>query len=169
MRKMIVIQYTSMIVLCFVSGVVCYQLFQIDQVMQIIEWSDRRLLTMDKPLFIWNVVPFIAALGIVLFFSTHHYLTMIAPIFIALKCTFLGFSSVFLLVHLQSVKLYALWWFPFQLLYCILLIMLFVSSRPKRTGRTIKQQSLTSKVMFFSGVMILLFGLENFVISYLFK
>ena len=120
---MIVIQYTSMIVLCFVSGVVCYQLFQIDQVMQIIEWSDRRLLTMDKPLFIWNVVPFIAALGIVLFFSTHHYLMMIAPIFIALKCTFLGFSSVFLLVHLQSVQLYALWWFPFQLLYCILLIM----------------------------------------------
>ena len=169
MRKMIVIQYTSMIVLCFVSGVVCYQLFQIDQVMQIIEWGDRRLLTMDKPQLLWNAVPFIAALGIVLFFSTHHYLTMIAPIFIALKSTFLGFSSVFLLVHLQSVKLYALWWFPFQLLYCIFLIMLFVSSRPKRMSRTIKKQSITKSVMFFCGVMIILFGLENFVISYLFK
>ena len=168
MRKMIVIQYTSMIVLCFVSGVVCYQLFQIDQVMQIIEWGDRRLLTMDKPQLLWNAVPFIAALGIVLFFSTHHYLTMIAPIFIALKCTFLGFSSVFLLVHLQSVKLYALWWFPFQLLYCILLIMLFVSSRQKRTGRTLKKQSISKQVIFFSGVMIILFGIENFVISYLF-
>ena len=158
-----------MIVLCFVSGVICYQLFQIDQVMQIIEWGDRRLLTMDRPLFIWNFVPFIAALGIVLFFSTHHYLTMIAPIMIALKCTFLGFSSVFLLVHHESVKLYALWWFPFQLMYCVLLIMLFVSTRQKRTGRTIKNQPITSKIMFFSLVMVIFFGLENFVISYLFK
>lgn len=49
MRKYLYIQYTSMIVVCFICGVVCYQLFDIGQVQQIIKYSDRRLLQMDKP------------------------------------------------------------------------------------------------------------------------
>ncbi|AWE06867.1 hypothetical protein DCE79_05395 [Lysinibacillus sp. 2017] len=168
MRKTIVIQYTSMIVLCFICGVACYQLFQIDQVMQILEIGDRRLLTMDKPSLLWSVVPFIGALSVVLFFSTHKYLTIIAPIFIAIKVTFFGFSSVFLLVHHQSVKLYAIWWFPFQLSYCILLLALYAGSK-KPVGRAMRDSSPKKRVLLVIILLIFLFSLENFAISYLFK
>lgn len=169
MRKMMYVQYTTMIVLCFVCGVACYQLFHIDQVKQIIEWGDRRLLTMDKPTMIWSVVPFIAAISIVLFFSTHKYLATIAPIFIAIKVTFLGFSSVYLLVQHHSVKFYALWWFPFQLIYCILLIALYNSGHKNNTKRAIKGTTPWRKTIQVFLLMIIMFGLENFVISYLFK
>ncbi|MEK4629334.1 MAG: hypothetical protein ABS944_02105 [Solibacillus sp.] len=171
MRKAMYVQYTTMIVLCFVCGVAIYQLFHIEQVKQIIEWGDRRLLTLDKPTLIWSAVPFIVAISIVLFFSTHKYLTVIAPVFIAIKLTFLGFSSVFLLVQHQSVKFYGLWWFPFQLFYCILLIVLYNNcfKNNKINGRALKATTPWRKVIQLLLVMILLFGLENFVISYLFK
>ena len=170
MRKMIVIQYTSMIVICFICGVACYQLFQIEQVQQIISIGDRRLLSMEKPTLIWSVVPFIVWISIVLFFSTHKYLARMALVFIAIKVTFLGFSSVFLLVQHHSVKFYAFWWFPFQLLYCILLIMLYQISNKNKVGRALKS-SVTpwKKVILILLMMCFLFGIEYFAISYLFK
>ena len=157
-----------MIVICFSCGVACYQLFQIEQVMQILEIGDRRLLTMDKPSLLWSVVPFIGALFVVLFFSTHKFLAIVAPIFVAIKVTFFGFSSVFLLVHHQSVKLYAFWWFPFQLSYCILLLVLYASSK-KRVGRAMRDSSPKKRILFVMILLIFLFSLENFAISYLFK
>ena len=169
MRKMIYVQYATMIVLSFISGVACYQLFDIQQITQIIEWGDRRLLSVDKPTLIWSTVPFLAAILTVLLFSTHKYLTMIAPIFIAIKVTFLGFSSVFLLVQHHSIKLYALWWFPFQFLYCLLLIMLYKSGQKISFGRTIRGAVPWKKVVAVLVLMIIVFTLENFVISYVFK
>ncbi|MEG0385522.1 MAG: hypothetical protein RR642_12285 [Solibacillus sp.] len=169
MRKMIYVQYATMIVLSFISGVACYQLFDIQQVTQIIEWGDRRLLSVDKPTFIWSIIPFLIAISTVLLFSTHKYLTMIAPIIIAIKVTFLGFSSVFLLVQHHSIKLYAFWWFPFQFIYCLLLIALYKSGQKSNFGRPIRGIVPWKKVVAVLVLMIVVFAIENFVISYVFK
>lgn len=140
-----------MLVLSFVSGVACYQLFELPQVMQVITWGDRRLLLTEHvhaPL--WTVYPLAIVLALVLFFATHRYLTVLAPIVIALKITFFGFSSVFLLVQHESVQLYGLWWFPFQLIYCILLLVLShisTSNVPQKLG----QKQLAKK-----GIVVLL-------------
>lgn len=169
MRKLLYVQYATMIALCFVCGVACYQLFQIEQVTQIIEWGDRRLLTTDKPTLQWSLLPFILSISIVLFFSTHKYLARVAPVFIAIKVTFLGFSSVYLLVQHESVRLYAIWWFPFQLIYCILLIVLYYSGHQNRAGRAIKGSMPWKKVMVVLFALFLLFFVEIFAISYVFK
>ncbi|MGN7476551.1 hypothetical protein ACTHOQ_01745 [Solibacillus silvestris] len=169
MHKYLYIQYTTMIVVCFICGVACYQLFQIEQVLQIIKFGDRRILNMEKPEMLWSVVPFIVALSIVLFFSTHKYLPRIALVFIAIKVTFLGFSSVYLLVQHQSVKLYAFWWFPFQLVYCVLLIVLYQITNKNSGRRALKSVMPWKKVIFLLFVMLFIFALENFAITYLFK
>lgn len=148
MRKLFFIQYATMLVLAFVSGVACYQLFELEQVIQVITWGDRRLVEMEQSLSpFWSALPLVSAVLLVLFFSTHRYLTMIAPIVIALKITFFGFSSVFLLVQHESVKLYGLWWFPFQLIYCILLLVLYrvsVTKTPQKLGqKTLSKKRIT--------------------------
>lgn len=138
MRKLLFIQYATMLVLSFVCGVACYQLFDLQQVTQVITWGDRRLLLEQQATSpFWSALPLVLALFFVLFFSTHRYLMAIAPVFIALKITFFGFSSVFLLVHHESVQLYGVWWFPFQLVYSILLIVLYQVSRvaPQKLGQ----------------------------------
>lgn len=169
MRKYLYIQYTSMIVVCFICGVACYQLFQIEQVQQIIKYSDRRLLNLEKPELLWSLVPFLVSLSIVLFFSTHKYLPQLALIFISIKVTFLGFSSVYLLVQHQSIKLYALWWFPLQLIYCVLLIALYQITNSNSGRRAVKSIMPWKKVIFLLIMMVVFFGLENIAITYLFK
>ncbi len=169
MRKYLYIQYTSMIVICFICGVACYQLFQIEQVQQIIKYSDRRLLNLEKPELLWSVVPFLVSLIIVLFFSTHKYLPRLALVFISIKVTFLGFSSVYLLVQHQSIKLYAFWWFPFQLIYCVLLIALYQITNNNSGRRALKNVMPWKKVIFLLIMMVVFFGLENIAITYLFK
>ena len=168
MRNYRVIIYTSMIVLCFICGVLCYQLFEMAQIEQVITIFDQRLLSQEKPSWIWSVVPFLVSISVVLFFSTHQYLAKVALIFIALKMTFFGLSSVFLLVQHDSVQLYAFWWFPFQFLYGVLLIMLYEVMNKQQTTRTLKRTMPTKKVLLLLMMFVLLGILENFVITYLF-
>lgn len=170
MRKMLYIQYATMFVLAFVSGVACYQLFELEQVLQVIEWGDRRLLTQENQMsIVWSMLPLLLAVSMVLFFSTHRYLPIIAPVFIAVKMTFFGFSSVFLLIHHESIKLYGLWWFPFQLIYCMLLVALYHTSVSRRTTK-LGQKVVSKKrvwVILFS--ILLVFSIEIVVISMLNK
>ena len=168
MQNYRVMLYTSMIVICFICGVLCYQLFELAQIEQVINIFDRRLLSQEKPAWLWSVVPFLVSISVVLFFSTHQYLAKVALIFIALKMTFFGLSSVFLLVQHDSVKLYAFWWFPFQFLYGILLIMLYEVMNKQQTTRTLKRTMPTKKVLLLLIMFIFLGILENFIITYLF-
>lgn len=168
MRKMLYVQYATMIIVCFISGVACYQLFELEQVQQVITWGDRRLLKLDKPSIFWSAVPIAIAIMIVLFFSTHRYLSGIAQVFVALKMTFLGFSSVYLLVQHNSIKLYSTWWFPFQLIYCILLVVICVNmAKPKirQKGRTTNSNK---RMMLNIAAVMIVFIVELFVISYVF-
>ncbi|MCH7321146.1 hypothetical protein LZ480_04510 [Solibacillus sp. MA9] len=169
MRNYLTIQYTSMIVICFICGVLCYQLFEMAQIKQVITIFDQRLLSLEKPTIFWNVVPFLVSIIIVLFFSTHQYLAKIALIFIAIKMTFLGLSSVFLLVQHDSIKMYAYWWFPFQLLYGILLIMLYEVMKRQQSSRALKRTLPYNRVLILLFVFVLIGALENFAITYLFK
>lgn len=168
-RNYLTIQYTSMIVICFICGVLCYQLFEMAQIKQVITFFDQRLLSSEKPTIFWSVVPFLVSISIVLFFSTHQYLAKIALIFIAIKMTFLGLSSVYLLVQHDSVKLYAYWWFPFQLLYGILLIMLYEVMKRQQASRTLKRTIPFRRVLILLIIFVLIGTLENFAITYLFK
>nr|WP_255731287.1 hypothetical protein [Solibacillus sp. MA9] len=158
-----------MIVICFICGVLCYQLFEMAQIKQVITIFDQRLLSLEKPTIFWNVVPFLVSIIIVLFFSTHQYLAKIALIFIAIKMTFLGLSSVFLLVQHDSIKMYAYWWFPFQLLYGILLIMLYEVMKRQQSSRALKRTLPYNRVLILLFVFVLIGALENFAITYLFK
>lgn len=172
MRKTMYVQYATMIAICFVSGVACYQLFELQQAMQVIEWADRRLLTLDKPTIWVSAIPLVIAIIIVLFFSTHTYLAICAQIFVAIKITFFGFSSVYLLVQYNSINLYGLWWFPFQLIYCILLIVLCTNSktniRPKGIGKSVRNGYSGKKISITLLVLLIVFIGENIIISYLF-
>ena len=169
MRKMLYVQYATMLIICFISGVACYQLFDLQQAIQIIELGDSRLVTLEKPTILLSALPLVLAIGIVLFFSTHSFLAFCAQIFVAIKLTFLGFSSVFLLVQHNSIKLYGLWWFPFQLIYCILLLVLYSSVNRKHVGKAARSVYSIKQVFPILFIMCIIFILEMVAISYVFK
>lgn len=159
-----------MIVVGFLSGVACFYLFDLEQAIALIQLMDGRILQQQEPSIIQTILPVAFAIAIVLLFATHPFCAFVAKWLIALRATFLGFSSMYLLTQQQSLLAYGIWWFPFQFVYCVLLLMICLSISTKRLMRFAKKGNATYRRM---GAIILLFGvialLEILVISYVFK
>lgn len=133
-RSVLFIQYAVILAISFVSGVVCFQLFPLDKATKLISYLDPRILELTD-ISMWNtIIPLIAWMVLVLFFATHPYLHVLAKFVVAVKITFFGFSSVYLLTQQESLLVYSIWWFPFQLIYCILLFMLCSVYSTKKVG-----------------------------------
>jgi len=86
-----------------------------------------------------------------------------------MRATFFGFSSVFLLQKLEAFWLYTIWWFPFQLIYCILLLVLCNLLVPAWSKRKIgKQVSGRTILLNFIAFFIIIVA-EFIVVSYVLK
>lgn len=133
-RSVLFIQYAVILAISFISGVVCFQVFSLDKSMKLISYVDPRVLDLTD-VSIWNtIIPLIAWIVLVLFFATHPYLHVLSKFIVAVKITFFGFSSVFLLTQQESLLVYSIWWFPFQLIYCVLLFVLCSVYTTKKMG-----------------------------------
>ncbi|WP_107839861.1 hypothetical protein [Metasolibacillus meyeri] len=170
MRTSIIIQLTSMIVVGFLSGVACFYLFSLEQAIALIQLMDGRILQQQAPSVIQTILPVVFAIAVVLLFATHPFCAFVAKWLIALRATFLGFSSMYLLTQQKSLLAYGIWWFPFQFIYCILLLMICLGISTQRPMRFAKKGTATYRRML---AIILLFGIialfEILVISYVFE
>lgn len=168
-RSTIFIQYAFILAISFVSGVVCFQAFSLDKAMKLIGYIDPRILG-DANISIWQtIVPLVAWIVLVLFFATHPFLHVFSPLIVGIKATFFGFSSVFLLTQQESLLVYSIWWFPFQLIYCILLLLLCSVYSSKKTGNSRKY--FFSKRLFVTLMFVfsMLCTGEIVAISYIFQ
>lgn len=133
-RSVLFLQYAIILAISFVSGVICFQFFPLDKSMQLIGYIDPRILELTDMSKMGTILPIVAWMVLVLFFATHPYLHVLAKFVVAVKITFFGFSSVFLLTQQESLLVYSVWWFPFQLIYCFLLFVLCSVYSAKKVG-----------------------------------
>lgn len=169
MRTSSIIQFTVMIALSFVCGVICFQLFDLQQAAALINLMDARILQEEAPTIWQTITPLAISVVIVVLFATHPYCAFIAKWLVALRATFLGFSSVYLLAQQKSLLAYGIWWFPFQFIYCILLlaICIIVSTRSSRMPK--KGVFATRRLITMLIIFIIVACLEIVAISYVFK
>lgn len=169
MRKNILWQNTVMVTVSFIAGVVCFQLFSLEQAKQVINIMDKRILLETTPTLIQSIIPLAIAVSIVLLFATHPYFFNIAKIAIAFKTCFFGFSSVYLLAQQNELLAYGTWWFPFQFLYVVILVLFseYLASAHKITKKK-GDFSLRPGIIILI-LISLVFSLEMVVISYIFK
>ncbi|MFF5993531.1 hypothetical protein AAGS61_02100 [Lysinibacillus sp. KU-BSD001] len=169
MRKSTLWQNTAMIAVSFIAGVAFFQLFSLEQATQVINIMDKRILLEKTPTIWQSMLPLAITVSIVLLFATHPYFFGLAKIAIAIKTCFFGFSSVYLLAQKNELLAYGIWWFPFQFLYIVVLVLLceFIASAPK-FAKNKERSSLRISVTFFI-LISLIFFVEIVVISYVFK
>ena len=160
---------TVMVAVSFIAGVVCFQLFSLQQAKKVINIIDKRILFETTPTIIQSIIPLGITLIVVLLFATHPYFYHIAKIAIAAKTCFFGFSSVYLLAQQNELLGYGVWWFPFQFLYVILFVLLseYLAITHKQAKR--KGDFLLRPVMIIIILTGSVFALEMVVISYIFK
>lgn len=165
-RSILLIQYAFLLAFGFVSGVVCFQTFSLDKSMKLIQIVDARVLELTDVSVWQTIIPVVGWMVLVLIFTTHPFLQFFAKMVVAVKATFFGFGSVFLLTQQESILVYSVWWFPFQLIYCILLLVLCSVFGSKKVGSNRKY--VFNKRLFFTLLITFAFicAAEIFVISY---
>ncbi|MGE7665066.1 hypothetical protein ACQKMN_05060 [Ureibacillus composti] len=168
-RSLTVIQYACILAISFVSGVVCFQAFSMDKSMKLIGYIDPRVLD-QTDISLWQtILPLVVSIVVVLVFATNPYIQYFARFVVAIRITFFGFSSVFLLTQSESMLTYSAWWFPFQLVYAILLLMLCSVYGTRKVGPNRKHFFSKKLFIFIIACLAIVCAGEVVTISYIFK
>lgn len=165
-RSTILIQYAVILAISFVSGVICFQAFALDKSVQLIELIDSRVINPYNVSFWQTIFPLLVSIALVLLFATHPFVTFVAQFVVAVRATFFGFSSVFLLTQQDSMAVYSIWWFPFQLVYCILLLVLCSVYTSRKVGNNRKYFFASNLFITLLAIFAGICALEIAVISY---
>ncbi|MFJ7735013.1 hypothetical protein ACIQ2D_01625 [Lysinibacillus sp. NPDC097287] len=165
-RTVSIFYHASILAVSFVCGVICFHIIGSANAESFILYIEPRLAG-DKQSIFRLVLPVIVSVGIILLLATHNFLKIFIRVTVAMRATFFGFSSVFLLQKLEAFWLYTIWWFPFQLIYCILLLVLCNLLVPawakRRMGKQVPTQSIMLNFIAFFIIMVA----EFIVISYI--
>ncbi|MEG0259601.1 MAG: hypothetical protein RR595_07610 [Lysinibacillus sp.] len=167
-RTVSIVYHASILAISFVCGVICFHLIGSAKAESIILFVEPRLIE-DKLSILRLVLPVVASIAVILLLATHSILKIFIRVTVAIRATFFGFSSVFLLQKLEAFWLYTIWWFPFQLLYCILLLVLCNLLEPTWSQRRkAKKPPVQSLVLIFVAFFIIIVA-EFIIISNVLK
>lgn len=165
LRYSSLLYHIAIFVVSFVCGVTIFHFIDLNQARFVIELLEPRLLQGGAGSFWYAVLPAVLVVGLMFLLATHSFLKYLVRIVVAIRITFFGFGSVFLLQEITSILMYALWWFPFQLVYSFLYLFLaeiFVPTVPRR--QKIRQFPLRPFIVVLI-LLLLIIGLEFFVLS----
>ncbi|WP_313891039.1 hypothetical protein [Psychrobacillus sp.] len=114
----------AVLVISFVGGLILFERSSPEQQQWIIQLVDSRVLLIEQPTFLETIFPHLMIAVLFFLFYQHRYLKNFVLVICALKITFYGFCSSYLLQSQDTTFPYVFWWFPFQLVYCLLLLAL---------------------------------------------
>ncbi|WP_069510926.1 hypothetical protein MKY08_05815 [Lysinibacillus sp. FSL M8-0337] len=168
-RTVSIFYHASIVAVSFVCGVICFHIIGGANAEPFILFIEPRLADVDRQSIVRLVLPVVASVGIVLLLATHSVLKVLVRVTVAIRATFFGFSSVFLLQKLEAFWLYTIWWFPFQLIYCILLLVLCNLLVPAWSKRKIGKKTNGRTILLNFIAFFIIIVAEFIVISYVLK
>lgn len=134
--------HAAMFVSSFIVGIALYYLIAIEDIHRflaivepvLIEKTDHQQLA----IIIRTAITFI----VITIFASNPLLSIISYFLIATKIALFSLCSMYLVVEHQNVLAYSMWWFPIQLLQCIVFIAYYarlkvVKDKPKKVVATI--------------------------------
>lgn len=169
LRSSSLLYHVAILVVSFVCGVAIFHFIDYEQARVLIGTVEPRLLQ-EGTSTVWHLLlPPFGIVGIIFLLATHSFLKYLVRIVVAIRITFFGFSSVFLLQELSSIWLYAAWWFPFQLVYSMLFLVLCEVLVPT-VARKQKVKGFPLPLFIFVLLVIgIILTIEYVVISTIFK
>lgn len=87
----------------------------------------------------------------------------------AVKCVVFGLSSSFLLYSGMSIWQYAIWWFPFQFISCLLFLIYCVVLSPPYFNRVSRKARNLQAIPVLAGLSLFIFLLEITIFHFLIR
>lgn len=131
-------------------------------------FDSRVISTVDGS--IWR--PFLTLLlfFVVTFLLSINSKTRLAILFFgAVKCVLFGLSSSFLLYSGMKIWQYAIWWFPFQFISCLLFLIYCVVLSPPYFNRVSRKARNLQAIPVLAGLSLFIFLLEITIFHFLIR
>ena len=148
-------------------GYGCIQKCLLIKFVRVIHWIDPRLLNENIPSGFDSILPQLVTILLFLLFATHLILKYTILLIGTMRAVFWGICSGFLIAQETEFWAYALWWFPFQLIYCSLLLLIGFLLVPPPSYNQFKKARSFKGIGVLSLIYIVLIGLELFVLPYI--
>ncbi|MFF2176783.1 hypothetical protein ACFVT8_10035 [Lysinibacillus sp. NPDC058147] len=168
-RTVSIFYHASIIAVSFVCGVILFHIIGGPNAEPFISFIEPRLTNGDRHSLFRLVLPVAVSIALVLLLATHSVLKVIVRVTVAIRATFFGFSSVFLLQKLEAFWVYTIWWFPFQLIYCILLLnlcnLLVPAWSKRKIGKMIDGRTILLNFIAFFIIIVAEFIVISYVLN----
>lgn len=157
----------GLLVAGYLGGLWLFSYMPTEQVNTVIKWMDPRILEEAVPSTLESLLPQIVSILLLLLFATHMLLKYTILLIGTMRAVFWGICSGYLIAQEEAFWSYALWWFPFQLLYCSLLLLIgFLLVPPPTVQQQLSNQKLKA-IGFLGFIYLAIIGLELFVLPYI--
>lgn len=157
----------GLLVIGYLGGLWLYSKMQYDQVEKVINWLDPRILSDHIPSGFDSILPQLITIFLFLLFATHLILKYTILLIGTMRAVFWGICSGYLIAQETEFWSYALWWFPFQLLYCSLLLLIGFLLVPPPSYKTLTKNRSFRGIGFLGIIYMVLTGLELFVLPFI--
>lgn len=157
----------GLLVAGYLGGLWLFSHMPNEQVNTVIKWMDPRILESEVPSPFSSILPQIVSILLLFLFATHMLLRYTILLIGTMRAVFWGICSGYLIAQEASFWSYALWWFPFQLLYCSLLLLIgFLLVPPPTVNQQVTSQKLKA-IAILGFVYLAIIALELFVLPYI--
>ena len=157
----------GLLVIGYLGGLWLYSKMQYEQVEKVINWLDPRILNDQIPSGFDSIFPQLITILLFLLFATHLLLKYTILLIGTMRAVFWGICSGYMIAQETEFWSYALWWFPFQLLYCSLLLLIgFLLVPPPSYQQAARKRSFRG-IGFLSIIYCALIGIELVVLPFI--
>lgn len=154
----------------YLGGALLFRELPVVSVEKMLAIFDARVVDGHDVLFIWPAL-MTATFFLAAFLLSNFKRIQFTVFFIgALKCVIFGLSSGYLLSTGMKIVAYTIWWFPFQLITCFLLLMFCAILTPPFFVRTVGRRKRNDKALIaLAGITVIVTSLEILMFYFVLK
>lgn len=144
----------------YIGGALLFREVPVSASEKLIGFFDPRVVALAdgalaRPLF--TLVGFLLVVFLLSMNSKSRYVVLLIG---AMKCVLFGLSSSYLLASGMKLVTYTIWWFPFQMLICMLFLLYCIVLSPPYFQRIAKKQRNVQAIPVIVGVYLVIILIE---------
>ncbi|MBY0222653.1 hypothetical protein [Sporosarcina aquimarina] len=167
-RSLSFIYLFVILAISYIGGALLFREWPINALETIVGLYDQRVVKGSEAS-IWSplIVTF-TFITLIIILSKYKRVRFILPLIGATKCVLFGLSSTYLLSTGMKLVMYAVWWFPFQLVGCFLyLILCTVLNPPFFVAPALKKDRPLSAIPLLIGLLLIIQLLELLIFYFI--
>ena len=151
-----------MFVSSFIAGIALYYFIAMEQLQLFLHFIEPVLNDSPNTQQLYIIIRTVITFCVITIFASNPILSIISYFLIAAKIALFSLCSMYLVVEHQNVLAYSMWWFPIQLLQCIVFIAYYARLKAVRE----KLKKVVATIVLFSIIEISILIAELVIIRY---